>query len=92
MQVNIDLSQLDEAQLMLMQHICPDKVKEEFRRRRAYGSLDEGFPELMQAVVDLRTVVDSIKQTAATKAVKDSRIIEVAERLITTWEVNRGNS
>lgn len=90
MEISIDLSKLDDSQLSVMSMVCPDEVRAELKRRSAFPDLKTGFTELEKAVFDLRSVVDSVKQTAATRAVKDSGIITVAERLLITWENGHG--
>lgn len=90
MQVNIDFPNLDDSQLTALAMVCPEEVQAEYRRRNAYPDLGAGFTELEKAVFDLRSVIDSVKQTAATRAVKESGIITVAEKLLATWENQNG--
>lgn len=90
MKVEIDLSTLDDIQLAALHSAYPDLVREEYQRRNTFETLEEGLTALRQAVIDLRQATDGLKATAATRALRDSQIIEIAEKLIGTARYREG--
>ena len=86
--VHIDPKKLSDEQLAALMLIEPDIAREELERRACYETMEEALSDLIQAVVDVRKVVDSIKQTAATRAVKETRILESAEKVCRSARLN----
>ncbi len=91
MTTEIDLTALSLDQLAGLQTVLPTltpQIRSERRRRSAYESLSEGFSALAKASLALEHVLAGMKGTQATVAVKDSNILEIANRLLATAEVN----
>ena len=80
--LQIDLSKLNEEQLVALSMIDPAAVMEEKERRNAFHSMGDGLTALAQAALDLEAVVESMKQTAATRAVKDTGILTIVRSLL----------
>lgn len=80
--VNIDLSTCSDEQLMMLQQVCPDDVKAERERRNAYATLEDGLNDLVQAGFELEQFLESVKNTAATRAVKDTNVVQIIQRLV----------
>jgi hypothetical protein len=88
--LQIDLSALDSVQLATFAAVSPEfepYVRAERRSRSAYQSWEEGFTDLAQAQLNLDNALQLYKNTAATKAVKDSGIVEIVNRLLARAEV-----
>lgn len=86
----INLKTLDDTQLATLAAVSTDlalEVKAERRRRSAYTTIEEGFSDLASASLKLDNALQGIKGTAATKAVRDSNIVSVTNRLLAAAEI-----
>lgn len=79
-----DIKELDQTQLALLSQIDPQAVKEEMARRSAYDTMVDGLADVGQAALEVENFLASIKNTAATKAVKESLLLDKVRRLLAT--------
>lgn len=81
--VEIDLTKLSEDQLNAFSLVDPVSVEAERSRRLAYNSIGEGLTDLARASFQLAHVLDGMRNTAATLAVKETGIVQIVNRLLT---------
>ena len=91
MKVEVELTKLSEDELDFFAQINPDAVRQERDRRNAYSSIDQGLSELAQASFELQQFYDNSKKTAATRAIKDTGILEVVQKLLAWGRANEVN-
>lgn len=80
--IQIDVTTLSEEQLTALALICPDTAAAERERRSAFPTLADGLGALAQAALNLEQALEGHRQTAATKAVKDTEILSIIRRLL----------
>jgi hypothetical protein len=88
--ISIDISKLDEKQLTALALIDPEAVKGELLRRKAYPTLTEGVTELRQAHLDLSVLLDNTSNRKTAKAVRDTGIVAIIDRLLVTSGFPKG--
>jgi hypothetical protein len=87
----VDLTKLDDTQLATFAAVSSefrDLVKQERRRRSLFTTMEDGLSALFEATLKLESVVETVKKTAATNAVRTTGIIDIAHRLLMTAEAN----
>lgn len=82
--IEVNLESLTDHQLDLFAAIDPEAVREERRRRMCFPSTAEGLTALAKARVLLEHRIEGSKRTRASRAVIDSGILDVVERLLLT--------
>lgn len=82
--MDIQLDKLSDEQLDALFAVNPEAIMNEKNRRDAYFTMEAALADLSQAYVELTAVIDNSKVTKATKAVKDTKILDVTRKLINT--------
>lgn len=82
--IEIDVSTLNDEQLTALAMIAPEAVMEEKDRRESFSTLDEFFNALLAGSLRLETSLAGMRGTAAVKAVRDSGLLDVVRRGLTT--------
>lgn len=83
-EVKVDLSRLDEAQLALMMAIAPEEVRQERFRRAAFSDMSEAMTAVAKLHFDIETFISRTKRTAAVQELEKIGVVEILQRVLAT--------
>lgn len=86
-EVKIDLSRLDEAQLALMMAITPEEVRQERFRRAAFPDMSEAMTALAKLHFEIETFISRTKRTAAVQELEKIGVTDLLQRILATATV-----